>query len=98
MASRKDDLRVDDLLDVQEAIWDARPKWKYIGFGLKIRQSDIEVIDENNGKIDDKFHSLILKWLQSGKNRTWGALCLPVSRETGRVMRPKQLVLVQCPC
>ena len=68
-------LRVDDLHEVQEAIWDARPKWKNIGLGLKIRPPDIEVIDENNGKIDDKFRTMILKWLQNGKNCTWVALC-----------------------
>ena len=75
MASSKDDLRVDDLLEVQEAIWDARPKWKYIGLGLKIRQPDIEVINVNNGNVDDKFQSMILKWLENGKNWTWGVLC-----------------------
>ena len=76
MASSKDDLRVDDLLEVQEAIWDARPKWKNIGLGLKIRQPDIEVINVNNGNnFDDKFQSMILKWLENGKNCTWGVLC-----------------------
>ncbi|CAI8020892.1 Interferon-induced helicase C domain-containing protein 1 [Geodia barretti] len=75
MASSKDDLRVDDLYEIQEAIWDARPKWRNIGLGLKIRPPDIEVIDVNNGNVDDKFHGMILKWLQNGKNCTWGALC-----------------------
>ncbi|CAI8033424.1 Interferon-induced helicase C domain-containing protein 1, partial [Geodia barretti] len=73
------DLRVDDLYEVQEAIWDTRPKWKNIGLGLLISPPDIEVINENNGNIDDKFHSMILKWLENGKNCTWAALCKALS-------------------
>ena len=74
-----DDLKVDDLFEIQEQLWDARSKWRNIGLGLKISTSDIEVIDVNNGNVDDKFHSMILKWLQNGKNCTWGALCKVLS-------------------
>ena len=72
-------LKEDDLFEIQEQLWDARSKWRNIGLGLKIRQPDIEVINVNNGNVDDKFNSMILKWLQNGKNCTWAALCKALS-------------------
>ena len=68
-------LREDDLFEIQEELWDARPKWRTIGLGLKIRPPDLDVIDQNGEGIDAKFESMILKWLQNGKNCTWASIC-----------------------
>ena len=67
-------LRINDFHEIQEIIWDARPKWKIIGLALKIRKPDIDIIDKNNGDIDEKFQDMIIKWLENGENCTWAAL------------------------
>ena len=79
MASSKEDLRVDDLYEIQEAILDAMLQWKNIGLGLEISPLHIEVINVNNGDVEDKFRSMIFKWLTNGKNCTWAALCKALS-------------------
>ena len=68
-------LREDDLFEIQEELWDARPKWRKIGLGLKIRPPDLNVIDGNDADIDTKFENMILKWLQNGKDCTWASIC-----------------------
>ena len=90
-------LKENDLFEIQEAIWDARPKWKNIGLGLKISTSDIEVIDVNKGNVDDKFQSMILKWLQNGKNCTWAALCKALSaRSVGHASLAAKIEQEKC--
>ena len=85
-------LREDDLFDIQEKLWDARSKWKNIGLGLKIRPPDLQVIDRNHHDADDKFQSMILKWLQIGKDRTWAALCKVLSaRSVGHGQLAEQI-------
>ena len=74
-AGRDGVLKTDDLLKIQEELWDARSKWRNIGLGLKIRASHLRVIDQNGDNVDDKFQSMILRWLHIGKDCTWGALC-----------------------
>ena len=74
-AGRDGVLKTDDLLKIQEELWDARSKWRNIGLGLKVKASDLQVIDQNKDDVDDKFQSMILKWLDIGKDCTWGALC-----------------------
>ena len=71
-----------DLFDIEEKLWDARSKWKNIGLGLKIRRPDLQVIDRNLHDDDDKFHGMILKWLQNGKDCTWTSLCEVLSRRS----------------
>ena len=90
-------LKEDDLFEIQEQLWDARSKWRNIGLGLKIRQPDIEVIDVNNGNVDDKFNSMILKWLQNGKNCTWAALCKALSaRSVGHASLAAKIEQEKC--
>ena len=90
-------LKEDDLFEIQEQLWDARSKWRNIGLGLKIRQPDIEVIYVNNGNVDDKFHSMILKWLQNGKNCTWAALCKALSaRSVGHASLAAKIEQEKC--
>ena len=72
-------LRINDLHEIQEKIWDARPKWKIIGLALKIRKPDIDVIDKNKGDIDEIFQDMIIKWLENGENCTWAALSKALS-------------------
>ena len=64
-----------DLFDIQENLWDARSKWRNIGLAIKIRNPDLEVIDQENRDIDAKFQSMILLWLKNGKDCTWATLC-----------------------
>ena len=68
-------LTEDDLFDIQEKLWDARSKWKNIGLAIKIRNPDLDVIEQNNHDIDAKFRSMILHWLKNGKDCTWVTLC-----------------------
>ena len=67
-------VNIDDLDEIQDKIWDARPKWKNIGLALKIRKPDIDVIDKNKGDIDEIFQDMIVRWLENGENCTWAAL------------------------
>ena len=65
----------DDLFSVLDLLWDARPKWRCIGLGLKISQADLNVIDKDNQDTDDKFRSMFENWLKKGKYCTWDAVC-----------------------
>ena len=73
------ELKVKDLSVVQNKLWDARSKWRYIGLDLGILASDLEVIKKDGDDTDEKFHSMLLKWLCEGKNCTWEALIKALS-------------------
>ena len=56
-------------------MWNARPKWYFIGVRFNIPVSELDTIDKNNpNSIDDKFKDMIKKWLEIGQNCTWKAI------------------------
>ena len=51
---------MNDFAQVQEALWEARVKWKNIGIRLKLEVSDLDCIDAEPGiGIDEKFNRMI---------------------------------------
>ena len=61
--------------EVQEAIWEARPKWYNIGVRLKLEVSDLDAIKAESGiDLEEKFNRMINCWLKSIESRTWATL------------------------
>ena len=75
----ENELEENDLVDIQERLWDARSKWRKIGLTLKIKPSDLEVIEKDGSDTDDRFEKMILRWLRNGEKCTWDALCQALS-------------------
>ena len=70
------EMDVKHLVEIKKELWEARVKWKQIGQELKIPQSNLEVIEEDKQKTDDKFEEMILLWLRHyAKSPTWATLC-----------------------
>ena len=68
-------LCMDDKQDVLEALFDARGKWEEIGGALRMKESDLEVIKlEERGDCEKCLNRLVTRWLNDGRNCTWGAL------------------------
>ena len=68
-------LAVDDLADVQSALWEARHKWYSIGIRLRLKVPDLKAIDlEPELDLENKFKKMILSWLERGQRCTWRAL------------------------
>lgn len=68
-------LTIDDLADVQSALWEARSQWFNIGVQLRLKVADLEAIDCRQGiNLEAKFTEMIIAWLKQGKRCTWTAL------------------------
>ena len=75
-------LSEDDLFEIQEELYDVRAKWRKIGQGLKVLLSDLDVIDRDKKDSEEKFESVLSRWLKSGKDCTWSSLCRVLSTRT----------------
>ena len=81
-----------DLFDIQEELHDARAKWRTIGLGLKLPPSDLEVIDRDKADCEEKFESVLLRWLKNGNECTWSTLYKVLSTRTvGKHVIAKQI-------
>ena len=69
-------LNINNFGEVQEAIWEARPKWYNIGICLKLEVSDLDSIDAESGiDLGEKFRCMIKSWLRNSEFCTWTVLC-----------------------
>ena len=59
------DLIPDNLGDVQDLIWDARPKWFNLGLKLRVSQATLTMIKQNHPDGDDCFREMLSEWLKS---------------------------------
>ena len=76
-------LDIDDFRDVQEAIWEARPKWYNIGVRLKLEVSDLDAIDAESGiDLEEKFNRMIKSWLKRSASSTWTDMCESLKHPT----------------
>ena len=65
-------LSIDDFAQVQEALWEARYKWKNIGIRLKLAVSVLDCIDAEPGiGIDEKFDRMLKTRLKQLEPCTW---------------------------
>ena len=67
-------LSINGKLEVLEALFDVRAKWRAIGTCLKVKNGDLEAIEAEPGDMDSKLDRLVDRWLNDGKNCTWTAL------------------------
>ena len=56
-------------------MWSAREKWYNIGVRFKIGVPELNVIGMDGGDVDQKFNSVVSKWLNRGANCTWRMIC-----------------------
>lgn len=69
-------LDIDDLAEVQEALWEARSKWYNIGIRLKVKDSDLECINAVSGiEVGEKFTQMLRTRLKMLEPVTWEELC-----------------------
>ena len=63
---------IDDFAEVQEALWEARPKWENIGTRLRLTVHELEYIDAEGGmSVDKKFNLMIKTRLNKLEPCTW---------------------------
>ena len=69
-------LTLEDMGTVLTVLWDARPKWYYIGIQLGVKVPDLDVIKEKNLKnADECITELLNKWLrQANPPPTWNSI------------------------
>ena len=75
-------LSEDDVFEIQEELYDVRAKWRTIGRGLKVSSSDLDVIDKDKANSEEKFESVLSRWVRNGKDCTWSSLCRVLSTRT----------------
>ena len=65
-----------DLRTVQEALWEARPKWYNLGLQLDMAVDDLDVIKRTNFQNDDEcLTDLLRRWLRrADPHPTWKAI------------------------
>lgn len=67
---------MDDINEVKESIIDAAAKWKSIGDALEVGSGELEKIEKDYHKSDDRLRETISVWLKgNGGTRTWKFLC-----------------------
>ncbi|CAI8024597.1 hypothetical protein GBAR_LOCUS14288 [Geodia barretti] len=64
-------LEMQDLRDVQDALWPARTAWRNIGIRLKLPIHDLDAIDEEGGKPGEKFTRMLTTCLKRLEPLTW---------------------------
>ena len=65
-------LSINDFAQVQEALWEARYKWKNIGIRLKMALPDLDCINAEPGiGIDEKFDRMLSTRLKKLEPCTW---------------------------
>ena len=72
-------MKIDDLADVNRALWKARAKWKNIGRCIGVDEGTLDTI---KGKDGDCFGEMLKNWLRgvykpgekNSKPRTWHTL------------------------
>lgn len=74
-------LCVNDLRDVQAAIWEARIQWYNIGIALDFQPTSLSVIKENNrDSVDKCFTTMLIEWLKT--NPSWSDLVAALKSPT----------------
>ena len=65
-------LNSDDLAEVQEALWDARLKWRNIGLRLNMKSHELDTISKEAGDdIGEKFTKMVEFRLKMTEPCTW---------------------------
>ena len=66
-------LSLDDLAKITEDVHDAVDKWHNIGIQLGLHESELQSIESNYPRQNDRLREMIYKWLQN-KVATWGKM------------------------
>lgn len=65
----KNRLGISGIFEIKTDLWDARTKWKNLGYALGIDAETIEEIDLSQRNVADCFTKLLTKWLQGSSFR-----------------------------
>ena len=83
MISTSDQLGLEDLGEVYEALADISQKWYYIGLALGVSVSRLDTIKEQYPKFEEALLETLKLWLkQTLKPRRWAALVEALRRKT----------------
>ena len=79
-ANSKSKLCVDDLVNVQNRVWDARSKWYNLGLQLGLKTGDLDAININNKVCGDCFREVLVTWLTNEPIPSWYSLIEALKR------------------
>ncbi len=64
-------LRVDvNFRHIRAVTWEVRSLWRQIGEELGLTEGDVDAIDANHHKVEDKYGDVLKKWMHTGKAKT----------------------------
>ena len=63
-----------DLTDVMEMVYKVSIKWYNIGLALGLHSSILEKIEASPATTEKYLRMMLVTWLRTGSNRTWGVL------------------------
>ena len=68
-------MSIQDLVDVQNIVWEARTKWYNLGLGLGLPADSLDVFEASAKKPEDSFRAMLSEWLRRLYPKpTWSAL------------------------
>ena len=68
-------LSINDLREIIDQTWEARPQWYNVGLGLGISADNLDAMQINNqGNCDACFREIFKKWLRNHRRPTWSLL------------------------
>ena len=81
----------DDLIDVMEEVMDVAGKWRVLGQALRLRPSDLDIIEKKycNSDPTECLRGTLQAWLQQRRNvqeygpPSWDMLCEAVKKPSG---------------
>ena len=74
MTTNSDNLSDSDIADVLEMAREASTKWYNIGLALGLHCSLLEEIEASAAATQKCLLKMIVMWLRTGSNRSWGVL------------------------
>ena len=75
-------LTIKDTHKVNEAMFDARDKWRSIGGIFHLSPSTLRNIDADNRNNEDRLYNVIIEWLKRGESCSWGQVVMALRNKT----------------
>lgn len=92
-------LTINDLIKVQNRIWEARAQWYNLGLGLNLTPGSLDAIElDNQGKSDKCFRAMLLEWLNKTSRPIWNALAVALKSPSVGYSHLAEEILSENPC
>ena len=92
-----DQLTIDNLSEVYNAVYETRMMWREIGIQLNVAIGTLDAIAEDEKKADGCLQKMLQKWLENGKDRSWKVLAEALRNKTvGHTVLADKLPKYRC--